>query len=32
VPVVWNVQGLALVESMPDGRYVPLAQNRPIDV
>jgi 2'-5' RNA ligase len=23
-PVVWEVEGLALVESMPDGRYVPL--------
>lgn len=27
-PVVWKVRGLALVESMPDGRYVPLAENR----
>ncbi|MGW8394682.1 RNA 2',3'-cyclic phosphodiesterase [Pseudoduganella sp. HUAS MS19] len=27
-PAVWNVAGLALVASMPDGRYVPLAQNR----
>lgn len=27
-PVVWNVAGLALVESMPDGRYVPIAQTR----
>lgn len=27
-PVVWEVRGLALVESMPDGRYVPLAENR----
>ena len=25
VPVVWNVQGLVLVESMPDGRYLPVA-------
>jgi RNA 2',3'-cyclic 3'-phosphodiesterase len=25
-PVVWQVEGLALVESMPDGRYVPLAE------
>ncbi|WP_170860263.1 RNA 2',3'-cyclic phosphodiesterase [Duganella sp. CF458] len=24
-PVVWNVQGLALLESMADGRYLPLA-------
>lgn len=23
-PVIWDVAGLALVESMPDGRYVPL--------
>ncbi|WP_342117911.1 RNA 2',3'-cyclic phosphodiesterase [Pseudoduganella sp. OTU4001] len=27
-PVVWNVSGLALVESMPNGAYVPLAENR----
>jgi 2'-5' RNA ligase len=27
-PVTWNVTALALVESMPDGRYVPFAQNR----
>jgi len=27
-PVVWDVRGLALVESMPDGRYLPLAKNR----
>ncbi len=27
-PVVWEVEGLALVESMPDGRYVPVGQNR----
>jgi len=26
-PVVWNVSRLSLVESMPDGRYVPIAQN-----
>ncbi|KRC00064.1 RNA 2',3'-cyclic phosphodiesterase [Duganella sp. Root198D2] len=26
VPVVWNVEGLALVESMPDGRYVPVTK------
>jgi len=26
-PVVWNVSGLSLVESMPDGRYVPIAEN-----
>jgi 2'-5' RNA ligase len=25
-PVVWRVAGLALVESMPDGSYVPLAE------
>lgn len=25
-PVVWQVAGLALVESLPDGRYVPLAK------
>lgn len=28
VPVAWDVRGLALVESMPDGRYLPFAQNR----
>lgn len=27
-PVVWNVGGLALVESLADGRYLPVAQNR----
>jgi len=27
-PVVWDVRGLALVESMADGRYVPIAQTR----
>jgi 2'-5' RNA ligase len=27
-PVLWRVEGLALVESMPGGAYVPLAQNR----
>ncbi len=27
-PVAWNVSGLSLVESMPDGRYVPIAQTR----
>ena len=27
-PVVWTVSGLSLVESMADGRYVPIAQNR----
>lgn len=27
-PVVWRVERLALVESMPDGAYVPLAENR----
>jgi len=27
-PVMWNVSGLSLVESMPDGGYAPIAQNR----
>ncbi len=27
-PVVWDVRRLALVESMADGRYLPLAENR----
>ncbi|MTW11775.1 RNA 2',3'-cyclic phosphodiesterase [Pseudoduganella eburnea] len=27
-PVVWNVSGLSLVESMSDGRYLPIAQTR----
>lgn len=27
-PVIWQASGLALVESMPDGRYVPIATNR----
>ncbi|MNY75971.1 RNA 2',3'-cyclic phosphodiesterase [compost metagenome] len=27
-PVSWNVEGLALVESMPGGAYVPLAEHR----
>ena len=25
-PIVWKVEGIALVESMPDGRYVPLTK------